>query len=53
MHEILVIGTVDPHHNPTFLAEPKAITKGQSLVIDGANHSLEIEGDLKQSIKAI
>ena len=46
-----MIGTADPNYDPVFLEEVTA--KGESLVIDGADHSLEIEGDLKQSLKAM
>ena len=48
---LFVIGTADPNYNPVFLTEISA--KGESLVIDGADHSLEIEGDLMQSLEAM
>ena len=48
---LFVIGTADPNYDPVFLAE--VASKGESLVIDGADHSLEIEGDLTQSLKAM
>jgi len=48
---LFVIGTADPNYDPVFLTEVAA--KGESLVIDGADHSLEIEGDLMQSLEAM
>ncbi|HUV59441.1 MAG TPA: alpha/beta family hydrolase [Desulfatiglandales bacterium] len=52
-HSLFVIGTADPHYDPDYLAEAKAATNGESLVVEGADHSLEIEGDLLQSLKAM
>ena len=48
---LFVIGTADPNYDPVFLAEVTA--KGESLVIDGADHSLEIEGDPTKSLEAM
>ena len=46
-----MIGTADPNYDPVFLKEVSA--KAESLVIEGADHSLEIEGDPLQSLKAM
>jgi hypothetical protein len=48
---LFVIGTADPNYDPVFLEEITA--RGEILVIDGADHSLEIEGDPLQSLKAM
>ena len=48
---LFVIGTADQHYDPDYLKEAQAATKGESLVIEHANHSLEIEGDPFQSLK--
>jgi hypothetical protein len=48
---LFVIGTADPNYDPVFLTE--VVAKGESLVIDGADHSLEIEGDPTQSLEAM
>jgi hypothetical protein len=50
---LFVIGTADPHYDQSHLDEVRQATKGDSLVIEGADHSLEIEGDLLQSIGAM
>ncbi len=49
---LLVIGTADPHYNATYLAEVEAATDGRSVIIEGADHSLEIDGKLVESIQA-
>jgi predicted alpha/beta-hydrolase family hydrolase len=50
---LFAIGTADPHYNPAYLADLQAATGGQAVVIDGANHSLEIESDVMQSLRAL
>ncbi len=50
---LFVIGTADSHYDPAHLAEMQRATGGQVCVIDGADHSLEIEGDLWRSLQAI
>ncbi|HMA33421.1 MAG TPA: alpha/beta family hydrolase [Chloroflexia bacterium] len=48
---LFVIGTADPHYDPQHLAEVQGATDGEVLVIPGANHSLEIEGKVWQSLE--
>lgn len=50
---LFATGTADPHYNLTYLAELQKATRGQAVVIEGANHSLEIEGDVIQSLRAM
>jgi hypothetical protein len=50
---LFVIGTADPEYNAAQLAEVQQATGGESILIDGANHSLEIGGDVVQSIRAM
>jgi len=50
---LFVIGTADSHYDPAHLAEMQRATGGQVCVIDGADHSLEIEGDIWRSLQAI
>jgi len=46
-------GTADPHYDPAHLAELQAATNGKAVVVEGANHSLEIEGDVMASLQAL
>lgn len=48
---LFVIGTEDPNYDPVFLKGVSA--KAEALIIEGADHSLEIEGDPLQSLKAM
>jgi dienelactone hydrolase len=50
---LFAIGTADAHYNEAHLAELQAATHSDAVVIDGANHSLEIEGDVMQSLQAL
>lgn len=50
---LFVIGTSDPHYDPEILAEVQEATAGQVMVIDNADHSLEIKGDIVQSIHVL
>jgi predicted alpha/beta-hydrolase family hydrolase len=50
---LFAIGTADPHYSEAHLAELQAATHGDAVVIEGANHSLEIEGDVIQSLRAL
>jgi hypothetical protein len=50
---LFAVGTADPHFDATCLAELEAATEGEKVVIDGGNHSLEIEGDVMASLQAV
>ena len=52
-HSLFVIGTADRFYKPDILKRLELITKGSSLVIEDANHGLEIPGDITKSIKAL
>src|SRR5439155_18580695 len=43
---LFVIGTSDPEYDQAKLAEMERATGGESIIIDGADHSLEIGGDV-------
>jgi len=47
---LFVIGTADPHYHATYLDNVRAATRGDTVVIEGADHSLEISGDVLQSL---
>jgi hypothetical protein len=48
-----VIGTADSHYDPGYLEEVVLASGGESIVIEGADHSLEIVGDTVGSIRAV
>lgn len=48
-----VSGTADPHYDPAGFAEIVEVTRGQSLVIESANHSLEIANNISESLRAM
>ncbi len=50
---LFVIGTADPHYDATLLAEVQEATGGDAVVIEGADHSLEIAGNLLASLDAL
>lgn len=50
---LFVIGTADRVYDATKLAEVQQATAGDALVIEGADHSLEIVGDVLQSVRAL
>lgn len=49
---LFVIGSADPHYDIQLLTELEKATGGSSLIIDKADHSLEITGNVIASIKA-
>ena len=50
---LFVIGTADPHYDPVTLGGILKATGGESIVIDHADHSMEIQGDLQESIRVL
>ena len=50
-HALFVIGTADQHYDAGLLAEIEQAVGGESLVVEGANHSLEIPGNPLASIQ--
>lgn len=50
---LFVIGTADSHYDPADFTEVVEATRGQSLVIEGANHSLEVVGSVSESLRAM
>jgi hypothetical protein len=50
---LFVIGTADHQYDPDLLAQAVSATRGESLVIPGANHSLEFPGDVLASLAAL
>jgi hypothetical protein len=52
-HSLFVIGTAAGHYDPAYLDEVRLASGGESVVIQGADHSLEIKGDTVGSIRAV
>ncbi|MDB5033988.1 MAG: hypothetical protein JWQ98_1229 [Chlorobi bacterium] len=50
---LFVIGTADPFYREDYLAEVLKNSNGKLLTIDGADHALEIDGDVIGSIEIL
>jgi predicted alpha/beta-hydrolase family hydrolase len=50
---LFVVGTADSHYDPAMLAEVQQATAGEVMVIENADHTLEIKGDIVQSIHVL
>ncbi|MGB6068525.1 MAG: alpha/beta family hydrolase [Desulfomonilaceae bacterium] len=50
---LFVVGSADSHYDPVKLAEVQQATGGKAIVIENADHSLEIPGDIVESIRAL
>lgn len=50
---LFVIGTADRGYDPLTLSEAVEATGGQSLVVEGADHSLELPGSISHSLDVL
>jgi hypothetical protein len=50
---LFVIGTADRFYQPDILEGLERITNGQSVVLEGVNHALEIPGDIPKSLMVL
>ncbi len=50
---LFVIGAADPHYDPAILDELCRATNGESVVVEGADHGMDIEGDPVASVRAL
>lgn len=50
---LFIMGTADKSYKPTVLKHLENVTSGRALVIEGANHGLEIPGSISKSLKAL
>ena len=50
---VMVIGTKDPNYDQDIVDRLNANTQLSGIIIDGANHNLEIEGDITQSLRVL
>lgn len=48
---IMVIGTNDVHYDTAYLEELKVLSQVRAVILEGADHSLEVKGNLLNSIK--
>jgi pimeloyl-ACP methyl ester carboxylesterase len=50
---LVAIGTADPYYDPAYLADLQAVVKSEVVVVDGADHGLEIAGNVRQSLQIL
>ena len=50
---LVVIGTADPEYDPALAARVRETIKGELLVIQDAEHGLEVTGDVVRSVQAL
>ena len=50
---LVVIGTADPHYDPALLADLAAKPGIETIVVDGADHGMDIPGDPVASVRAL
>jgi hypothetical protein len=50
---LFIIGTADHFYDPALLSELVDATQGKALVLEGAHHGLEIEGDIPGTLAAL
>jgi hypothetical protein len=50
---LFIIGTVDRFYKPDLLNHLKTVTQGQTCILEGADHGLEIPGDIPRSLAAL
>ena len=50
---LFVIGTADPLYDRSLVDELAARTGGESVIVEGADHSLEIPGDMAKTLQAM
>lgn len=50
---LFVIGTADQHYDPVLLREVQEANGGEVVVIEGADHGMNVPGDVPASIRAL
>lgn len=50
---LFIIGTADRFYKPELLNHLKTVTNGQTCILEGADHGLEIRGDIPGSLAAL
>ena len=49
-HALIALGTADPNYDSTYLTELKKTTRNEVFLVEGADHSMEIQGDVLKSV---
>jgi hypothetical protein len=52
-YSLFVIGTSDPHYDKDLLVQVKSASNGKMIVVDEANHSMEVPGGVEKSLKVM
>lgn len=52
-HSLFAVGTADPEHDHARFHQLQRVTRGEAVVVRGADHSLEIPGNTLASLKAV
>lgn len=50
---LFIMGTADHFYNPDVMEHLASVTNGQTVIIEGAHHGLEIEGDVSGSLAGL
>jgi hypothetical protein len=50
---LFVIGTADSHYDPAMLEEVREATNGEAVVVEGADHGMDVEGDPVASVRGL
>lgn len=50
---LFIFGTADKFYKPDILKHLETVTKGRAVVIEGANHGLEIPDSISKSLTAL
>jgi pimeloyl-ACP methyl ester carboxylesterase len=50
---LFVIGTDDPHYDPEIMRAMTLATNGETVVVEGADHGMDIPGDPVASVRAV
>jgi hypothetical protein len=50
---LFIMGTADSFYKPDVLEHLASVTNGQTVIIEGAHHGLEIEGDVSGSLAGL
>ena len=50
---LFIIGAADPHYEPTRLEDVRRATNGETVVVAGADHGMDLQGDPVASVGAL